>query len=447
MIPFLGAGLSVGSGFPLINEIRDYLCKVRFLIETGVYRHLLGEADVNDHDAGSPQYNPARYIDCFGWPGLNQVNADLLSYISYINITSPERNDTEWIDKLADHRDAASAGAAARWGRHRWRLQTAVLYTILKDIEFHDTALHGRIASLVRSFELKPRIDWFRYLLNLSGGRRGLIDALFSQLNARREPSLGHIMLAHLARDFGWRLHLTINFDTLLETAFRRERMVPTVFEISRETQPPDPALITGSQLALLKLHGGSYDLRIGEPLDYVLDGPSREHVFASIPADALLLVIGFSGDERRMMQLIEELALRSARPQDPPLKRHARVLWLHWEDELSLPERVKQLRKKFRDSGRGDEFCDERISDAGTFLLETYQHLTRTLPAGAQPYASLPKHVLSSKNSTAAVSSPIRLEKPIHIFARSSFDKSDERKLQAQRVSLDAAPRDDPRR
>ncbi|MDR3636016.1 MAG: hypothetical protein P4L84_19595 [Isosphaeraceae bacterium] len=402
VIPFLGAGLSAGSGFPLINELRDYLCKVRFLIETGVYRYLLGESPgeagkVRSHDAGSPQYNPARYIDCFGWPGVNQIDADLSSYIE----NYPRSDDCgKWVNDLIPPDDKTEWGTPGpQWGAGRWRLMTAVHYVVLKEIDFHDTKLRESIADKVRGLKLKPRTDWFRYLLDLSGGRRGLIDTLFTQLNARREPSLGHIMLAHLAREFGWRLHLTINFDTLLETAFRRERLKPNVFEVIRDTQPPDPNLINGSRLALVKLHGGSYDLRIGEPLDYSLDGATREHVFSSVPRDALLLVLGFSGDERRMMQLIEDLTLRPAANDASRAGGQVRLLWMHWETRDRLPKTMTQLRDKLHDIGRGAEFYDERLSDAGTFLLQTYQHLTNSLPAGAQPYSALPKHVLSSKD------------------------------------------------
>ncbi len=37
IVPFIAAGFSAGSGFPLIDDLRTYLLKVKFFIKYGIY--------------------------------------------------------------------------------------------------------------------------------------------------------------------------------------------------------------------------------------------------------------------------------------------------------------------------------------------------------------------------------------------------------------------------
>lgn len=82
IIPFLGAGVSAGSGFPLTDGLRNYLCKVKFFIRYSVYRRLLGDS-TPPHNHLRPdfyEFNPAEYLVDFGWPDYNRLTADLWSY-------------------------------------------------------------------------------------------------------------------------------------------------------------------------------------------------------------------------------------------------------------------------------------------------------------------------------------------------------------------------------
>jgi hypothetical protein len=458
VIPFLGAGLSAASGFPLINDLRDYLCKVKFLIEGGVYRHFLGErmpkAARVQQGPDSPQFHPAHFIDCFGWPHFNQLDADLWWYFidefQHAQAIQPGGKNKRRTQKLVDEfrqKELTKAFAhhlkknpKTKWGQGRWAIQSAVHRIILEDLQFHDSRLAEKIVDDVLNLELTPRIDWFRFMLDLAAGRRGLIDSLFSQLNYLRQPSLGHLMLAQLASEFGWRLHLTINFDTLLETSFRREGLNPTVFEVSRETSPPDPTLVNRTDLSLIKLHGGSFDLRIGESIDHSLDDSTRKHVLGCIPDDALLLVIGFSGYERRMMQLIEELALRG----ETGDKANTRVLWMHWEEEQNIPATVRRLEQKLDDVGRLKSFQRHRLSDAGLFLLETYQTLSSTLPFTIQTYSVLPKRITFQQSPGMGVTdaeTTLNKENTFHLFASKTIFEEEVRLIQPGMILESTAP------
>src|SRR5262249_2126350 len=155
--------------------------------------------------------------------------------------------------------------------------------------------------------------------------------------------SVGHRLIALLTRELGWNLILTLNHDDLLEQAFLEEGFVPKVFDISREAEVPDPVLVGREPLSLLKLHGSTHGLRVGESTNLALDELTRSQVLGYMPEDAVLLVMGFSGYERRMLSLIEAFALRVTGPKSAV----PAVVWMHWEPEDKLPEPLRKLESK----------------------------------------------------------------------------------------------------
>ena len=77
IVPFVGAGISVASGFPSIREINHYLAKVDFAIERGVFRHRYphpeSERWYRDH--------PSQFLSHFGWPDIGQLDFDLWQWL------------------------------------------------------------------------------------------------------------------------------------------------------------------------------------------------------------------------------------------------------------------------------------------------------------------------------------------------------------------------------
>jgi hypothetical protein len=206
--------------------------------------------------------------------------------------------------------------------------------------------------------------------------------SLLAMQNRHRKPTLPHLAMAHLTELSLCKLILSINFDTLLETAFRLEGLTPSVFEVTKDSDVPDAALIN-KQLSIVKLHGGSFGLRLGEELDHELDERTRERVLSYFPPNAVLLVIGFSGMERRMMQLLHLATLRSSEGSIGP-----RIIWMRFEQSLNEP--VKTMRTGLRELGKEHLFFDEQLTDSGEFLLNLYQECTGTLPKTRNAYSCL---------------------------------------------------------
>src|SRR5262249_8303309 len=86
--------------------------------------------------------------------------------------------------------------------------------------------------------------DWEALLDRLCEGNFDLTDVLFTSFEVGRNPTISHRYLAFLQRKLGIPLILTTNFDSLLERAFHQEGIFPKVFDVHRDAELPDAALV-----------------------------------------------------------------------------------------------------------------------------------------------------------------------------------------------------------
>ena len=179
----------------------------------------------------------------------------------------------------------------------------------------------------------------------------------------------------------GIRLILSTNFDTLLEQAMRREGVVPAVFDIHRDADLPHAGIVR-KQLSLVKLHGSAYGLRFGERLQYSLDIEARNRICGYVPDDALLVVLGFSGFERRMMQAIAHIAKRP-----PANSASIQVLWLSPTTQSTRSPFVEAIMEDLHDQWLKDAFALETIRDANSFLSELAFCIGSSFPAFRHKY------------------------------------------------------------
>lgn len=156
------------------------------------------------------------------------------------------------------------------------------------------------------------------------------------------------------------------------------------------------------------------------------MDETTRERLLNYIPHDAVLLVVGFSGYERRMMSVIEAIA--SALDDQRQVSRA--IVWMFWggaeEPVNRLRDRLVQGGNKaaytislsqpsLHRDGPMELYC---LDDAGTFLKGLYQRITRTLPLTNTPYQSLPKR-LTAEASRAPVG---KRQEIVQLFVRNSL-------------------------
>ena len=220
--------------------------------------------------------------------------------------------------------------------------------------------------------------DWEPLLDRLCEGSFDLTDALFTSFEHGRSPTLSHRYLAFLQRKLGMPLVLTTNFDSLLERALREEGVSPKVFDVHRDAELPDASLVH-RQFSILKLHGSAYGLRLGERLRYPLDADARSDALRYLPRDALVLVMGFSGSERRIMQLLMAIAreesLGSAKP---------RLIWIQG------PGNPGPLFHELI-AGPPDSVKVCKIMHIDTFLQELYFRIANIYQSSENVYATPP--------------------------------------------------------
>jgi hypothetical protein len=424
IVPFLAAGVSAGSGFPVISELNRYLLKTKFYIKYGAYRESFGRPMGRDAKLTDPENRTSQFLSEYGWPNFNQLDLELdyLSRKAAVSLyhdsekDAHKRDEVAWLDNIVGNtfksygENLASTevgtnnpstwkkyldrtAKSPKWGRDRWRLASVCQHVLLEDIRSKDRPLAGEVQDKVWGLDLVPRSDWAQLLIDLAEGRLGLVDALLGGLGLRYRPGSSHVILAHLVKLLGIRLLLTTNFDPYIEHALEQEGTLPRVLDIIRDAKPPDAEVVKQS-LAVIKLHGSAYNLGFGERLDYELDETTRAAIQQYVPENALLLVVGFSGGERRMMQLIEHLAFGGA-ARSVQTRDETKVIWMHHEPESGLSFPVRNFRARLRSLGQDRMLLLERLSDAGEFLLDAYQRITCTLPKSRSRYSALPKRVL----------------------------------------------------
>ncbi len=220
--------------------------------------------------------------------------------------------------------------------------------------------------------------DWEMLLDKLCEGNFDLADTLFNEFEKGLIPALSHRLLAFLQPKIGMPLVLTTNFDSLLEQVFKEEGLNPKVFDVHRDVELPSPSLVR-SQLSILKLHGSAYGLRFGERLKQQLDTDTRNSFLQYLPKNALIIVLGFSGSERRMMQMLQAFVQNSDLDICEP-----KLIWIQGPGNPGplFNELIKGRPEKV-------QWC--RVRHADTFLQELYFKIANSHQSSSKSYSSLP--------------------------------------------------------
>ena len=471
IVPFLAAGISVNSGFPSLAATTSYLAKVRYYIN-----QVFENPYTSD---GANRGGTAAYLRQYGWPDMNRLNADVwrhavridgraqrvsngaaqvtpsaagesdhlaqreccrslvertvreqglsgrnallnqifsLLKMLRINLASRQSGDRARVERILEK-------AISRWEHENLRLQQIVDLQHLEMLyELDGELTKSIIENMWISGEGNARHlrgDWYGLLMSLSEGDFDIIDDLFVSLAHGRHPTAAHTFLAQLVDVLRVRLFLTINFDPFIETALREEGHSPAVYEVFRDGDLPSP-LVVRRQLAVLKLHGGSYGVRIGERIQESLD----------------------EGTRRRALELIPRCAhpcsgLLGRRAPDDAVARERRAYRTGEQSKNTLDalgrypdEPVDALRRRLEGAKLDRSLVTARLQDAGSFLFEFLCALTGDFPSTRRSYRALPTRPTANDPRVAADRAASEIAVPwsalapsrIHIFSSYSF-------------------------
>ena len=379
IVPFLGAGVSVGNGFPSMTAITTYLAKVQFYI-----RYV---ADWTP-PAGS---SDTTYLRHLGWPNVHQLNASIWRYLSPIDAEADQERESRFqrtthrcVKTFKSHEPLLEELARKRWEIPSHRVHLATQLQFLENLSEQDWGAAASLCRPVVTGETSLRGDWYDLMMSLTEGDFDLVDSLFLSLGRGRTPAAAHVFLAQFADAFRVRLFLSLNFDAFLETALWDEGQAPNVIEVAKDSDLPSRDAIR-DRLTVLKLHGGPYGLRIGERIYETADANTLQRASRIIPENALIVVIGFSGYERRITQVLYDHAIRG-RKLDP---NRTSLLWMNYGDEIDRP--VAELIRKLDDKSDREPLVIKQYADAPLFLFDLLTRHRLAHPAGRERYRCLP--------------------------------------------------------
>ena len=371
IVPFVGSGISVAAGYPTISSIIYYLAKVDFAIQNGVYKKRYPSLENNATETPENRYrqHPSEFIRDFGWPNLGGLDADLWEWLQdngkdvkgnldqrdYLLgiVQSVLRAELKQRDKGTDK------AIETEWNNWKtWRKNHHNTF---------DTNPHNLLNG-----------DWEQLLDKLCEGDYALADQLFNQFEQGLYPTQTHRLLVFLQSKLGIPLIMTTNFDTFLERAFNEEGIKPKIFDVHRDAELPDYSLVN-PQFSILKLHGSAYGLRFGERLKLKLETDNRTNALNYIPKNSLILVIGFSGYERRMMQLLTAFV-----EDNSDLLNELKLIWIQG------PGIPGPLFKELGKAGSSKvKIC--KIKHADTFSQNLYFEVAKSHQSSIKAYSSLP--------------------------------------------------------
>ncbi len=354
IVPIVGAGFSADSGYPILRSICRYLARFKIAMDeelliprfaTEKFRESLVLSKLDSK-------HPLSIIAGIGWPDrfwLNQTIAAKLteswdkSESRHNHIENQITSQFKWLAEVS-----STPRASKEWTKF-----------------VRKNELNEDLFSWER-WEIQG--DWRRLIQYFTNYSSDFADELFAQYGFFRNPSAGHRSLAQLVQLLSIQKIFTFNFDDLLEKSLTQEQIQYRVFGMEHGHSLPGQGVVR-EMLAIIKMHGSHHSILIDERLDKPLSEEYKERFSSLVGPRCVLLVLGCSGDDRRLLDLLE------SQGQD------VTVCWLHFEPTLT--EFPKTLRAKLLSSP---------TNSPGAFVKQLLFSLSTRYPESAIPYTSHPR-------------------------------------------------------
>lgn len=391
IVPIIGAGASADSGFPPLASVVRYIAKLSCYLTYKLYLPPSASESLFRSSVNQFAERPDRFISIFGWPDRFQLNAALRGRIRGMPIDCPPKKDWEkdprrisrgLMDIAISH---ALDGLAERinpggyW--HLNNFLTKGVNTAIQNIESLKASNKEQVADyeqILKSLSEPANIESFRYqvvgdwkplLRHITWYQPELVDALFARLARNRMPGTAHTLLAHLSNLLRIRVLFTFNFDPFIEAALTKENVPHRVFAMEHGTELPSRHHLDDS-ISVIKMHGSTHNILVDEKIDYRVSDRYKQQFLTLIGESPLLLVLGCSGNDRRLVDLVSDVM------KDVP---KATAVWVHHAKRDDVPSLLK-------DEARLSYFP---TYDLGQSLQRLFEELTERLPNSTAPYVA----------------------------------------------------------
>ncbi|QDV50022.1 SIR2 family protein [Gimesia fumaroli] len=386
-VPLLGAGVSVGSGVPIISEVRAYLAKcLKLALGVGL----------QEQDRRKRRWYPRTDA----WPQLQNIRLqDAHHAFDEIVAEIHKKRESSYSAQNESQVFEEAIGALADWRS---------LLLLLSRLEYFPESTAQTDKHTCQSAKKNPT-----YILRLGPPNYDVIDSFFHHITSGKRPCLVHSMIAQLASPMRFEVVLTTNLDELTEEAFREagEPLDPVEVHLSAGI----PTASSSRDRILIKLHGGRYGVRADYSLD---DEPTlkEKENFASyfwrhtqestIDEDLKFsnsekdiknhaFILGTSGNDRRVVELLKYTVKRQQedQPQDSDQSTEngksndtqnapPKIFWVCYTERDQ-----QEVKAAFQDSNA--EVYTVTQAFLGAFLLQLFQSVTCSLPPKSAPFPS----------------------------------------------------------
>lgn len=419
-VPLIGAGLSVASGIPTVREIQHYLyLTVRLALkkewdprsskwlELGQLEERLKRLSKKERASIKTDKNKLNEAFKQAKERLEQLEKELELIKQSRNELKDElvqvnKDEQKWLQlkkkelkwqlgqlgsrlRILNYESEKAGERIFKWIRGQMiRLRRKT--TLSSDDYLHWEAA-GALADWRTTLQFLSRLEFQGKESFLGKPDNRVIDSFFFHITREKKPNLGHLMLGHLAEGLRLNTILTTNFDSLIEEAFAELDRPASTFDVHQNADLPSAGLVL-AQRSVIKLHGGRYGLRANFTLDEI-PSESDKHTFCRYFSDPVkpedsetsredrkifqgtkrhLLVIGTSGGDRRIMNLLK-FALKEI--------TSLKVFWVcHTKKE------AEEIYEAFADESPGQVHTTVHV-DNGLFLIQLYQQLYLSPPPG----------------------------------------------------------------
>jgi len=385
-VPFVGAGFSVSSGIPILNQFHHYLQRC-ICVAVGA------EADSDTPHLWNPRTDR--------WP-------------PFIDLSRPEPPDRPWAElvetrwkkeissgsfKSAIYQEAL--GAMAEWRSSLYFLSRLDLDPPRKRPTSPSKDFEP--GSSVRQDEAPEPV--------LRVPSQDVIDECLRQVLRANVPSLNHIMLATLSQLLRIDIILTTNFDDLTEKAFEQSRNKLEVFDVHLGDKLPDFNAVSRVR-SIVKINGSQNSLRA----DFSLDGPppiedrmtftsyvagrdcskdtgrekdtDKDKHNGGVKSRNHLLIFGVSVNERRTKEFLayaldklHDLKLFFVCYQHSDIRAVETFASSYFNDSRFGAQRRRWRLDNEQRIDNAAVFVVLRHTEAGLLLLHTYQWFRKSLP------------------------------------------------------------------
>jgi hypothetical protein len=348
----VGAGLSVEAGFPAVSALTEHLLVLRFLRALRVGLRLGGEPNVRH-----PAFDPA--ID--GWVAPSSVSHYLPSGLHKFEVPQLSVRYRLVLPFLA----ASLKEDADRFVKHLTQNGSKQV------IDFAREALG---------------LGWLSLIPEAADHNPALAEALFDALGRHVRPGTTHAVLAQCVSWFNVDLILTTNFDTLIEDSLAEAGMRHYAYDI-HASAPAPPSTLVRQHLSVIKLHGSRYGIRADQTVQMPMARGDVHEILDYLDGDALLIVLGYGGNDRRVMDVFRQLlASRS----------HAECCVIRVDPAVPHPTHpFGRLAASVGTLKRGSIALPRVLNlyypESGSFLLDMFQHCAAAMPNSRYGYLPLP--------------------------------------------------------